>query len=230
MRIAIALLAVLAMACVAQAGTVTQTVLIDFGEPALVDGNANPTYLPAPSPPFNNMETEDTVALIDTTGAASGITATTTGFKTDGQGGMDANNLYVYEAQKDYVGCAEDQPSSVTLTGLTEAEYTIVVFGSRDTGAWGAPLFRSGKFSVDGWANHAVQDHLGNTTNKLVFSDVAPVGGTITLDILGSERDLLNGVSFNYAYINVMEILVPEPATMSLLALGGVLAIRRRRR
>ena len=230
MRIAIALLAILAMACVAQAGEVTETILIDFGEPELVDGNANLTYLPAPEPPWNNMDGNSALALDNTAGNPTGITATTTGFATDGVGGVDANNLYVHEAQYDYVGCAEDQPSSVTLTGLTEAEYTIVVFGSRSTNAWGAPSFRSGKFSVDGWANHAVQDHMANTTEKLIFSDVAPVGGTITLDVLGSERDLLNGVSFNYAYLNVMEILVPEPATMSLLALGGVLAIRRRRR
>ena len=230
MRIVIASLAILAMACVAQAGSITQTILIDFGEPELVDGNANATYMPTPEPPFNNMETADTVALIDTGGAASGITATTAGFTTDGAGGMDANNLYVYEAQKDYVGCAEDQPSTITLTGLTEAEYTIVLFGSRDTGSWGAPLFRKGIFSVDGWTSHQLQDHSGNTTAKLVFSDVAPVGGTITLDVLGSSQDLLSGNPMGYAYINVLEILVPEPATLSLLALGGVLAIRRRRR
>ena len=235
MRIVIASLTILAMACIAQAGAITNTILIDFGEPQFIgvdpngDPNANMTYLPSPEPPWNNMDGNQILALNDTSGAASGITAETDAWGTDGQGGMDANNLYVYEAQKDYVGVNYNANATVTLTGLTESEYTIVVFGSRDSGSWGAPMFRTGQFSVDGWANHQTQNHSGNTSIKTYFSDVAPVGGTIVLDVTGLQQ-WTGAAWLGYAYIDVMEILVPEPATLSLLALGGLVAIRRRRR
>ena len=233
MRIPIVAVAIMAIACAAQAGPITQSIMVDFGEPELVGGLPNATYLPTPAP-WNNGEDGGTIAdLTDMGNNLTGITMVVGDtITTDGQGGMDANNLYPYTAQKDYVGCGHDQLTTITLSGLTESEYSLRIFGSRSTSAWGAPDYRKGKFSVDGMTTYKTQDHMGNTIVKTSFYNVAPaVGGVITLSMAGyPDWDPVTGIMRGHAYINVLEVLVPEPATLSLLALGGLVAIRRRRR
>ena len=222
MRTLTVVMAILAIAGMAQANTI----MVDFGEPAIILGNPNPTYLPTAGN-WNMAETAGTVLnMIDTTGAATGIDLTTAGFTTDGIGGVPgASNMWILTAQLDYVGCNYNQPSTLTLSGLTAPQYTIRLFGSRSNLAWGAPLYRKGQFSI-GASPVQVQDHMDNTTVRTDFT-VAPVGGQIVVDVVG----LMEGpANIGYAYVNVMEIIVPEPATLSLLALGGLAAIRRRRR
>ena len=185
--------------------------------------------------------------LTDTTGANSGLTLTVPNdWETDGDGGVPTNTLGYPQpnASDDYIGCGVhvNKPYSaglpgppvewhtVTLSGCTEPEYTLTVYGAREAGSWGAPNARMGYFSVDGGATMQLQVHDGNTSNVNVFPNVAPdANGEITLSASGVGNIDPIGRIFGYAYLNVLEVEIPEPATMSLLALGGLVAIRRRR-
>jgi len=109
----------------------------------------------------------------------------------------------------------------LVLSGLTESAYTIVLFGSRDSDAWGYPKHRKGQFTVNGVTK--IQDHAGNTTEKTYFRNVAPVNGTIVVNVIGfpEARDDDPNLELGYAYINVMEVIVEANANTAPTANAG---------
>ena len=248
MRVLTVALAVLALAGAAQAD-----MLIDFGEPALVNEMPNETYDPTPSPdPFlgkhwanADCDTADANAirnfnLVDAaTGAATGAVAGVSGFTTDSGynpnpdpgdphcRGVDAQVVYPRTAQRDIVGVPHDKVGIVTISGLTEPEYAIRIFGSlaaNPAKSWYNDNSRRNNHTVGGVTMllHCFE----NTSDTVTFYNVAPVNGEIVIETTGAPNP--EGGS-SYAYLGVVELIVPEPATLSLLALGGLVAIRRRR-
>ena len=236
----IVILAVLAVATGAQASIIW----IDAGAPDPNLGAWSPPIDPNSWLPtggnWNNIWYSNATAqvfsnLTDTTGGNSGITLTvpkfTLGQETDGIGGAPNNLLgYPETASLDNFGVSEAQWQSLTLSGLNDAlEYTITIYGNRATSAWGAPQHRKGLWRVQG--STKLQEHFGNLSNVTKFVNITPVSGQIVVDMKGFAEVNTGDPNTNigWAYLSVMEIEIPEPATMSLLALGGLVAIRRRR-
>lgn len=244
MRVLTVALAMLAIAGMAQGAEI----LLDFGEPPEVQSfpegpwETNETYNPTPSPdPFqsrhwNNLAMAgdgepNTIKafpnLVDATGAVTAVSAAVTGFTTDGDKGIDAQVVYPNTAQMDAVGVKNDQWATVTITGLTEPAYNLRLFSSTvETVAWYNDNNRRTFFRANG---HALIFYgSGNTDQTMTLWNVAPVEGVITLEVQGAPPG--GEETYSYGYLNVAELsVVPEPATLSLLALGGLVAIRRRR-
>ena len=235
MRI-VAFLLVLALAGVAQAD-----ILLDFGEAAIIGGSANPTYNPTPSPDpyqsrhWNNVfldpESPNTMwfpNLTDTTGGATTISAGVVTFTTDGNRGMAIDCVYPSTAQEDAVGCKNDVTSSVILTGMTAPKYSILLFGSTHANvAWYNTDNRRGDYTIGGTTITLI--NCLNKHRRAEFYDISPdANDEIVISVSGATPG--GTETYSYGYLNVAEIIVPEPATLSLLALGGLVAIRRRRR
>ena len=246
MRTLIVALAVLAVAHAAQSNGIAQAdLLIDFGEAEFVNEMPNPSYNPTPSPvPFmgkhlNNVWCDPTsgganavahTTIVDTTGGAlPGVSVTTQYFVTDGWKGPNdgISTAYPDTAEVDALGCKHLDPSGlVTISGLTEAEYTVRLFSStHEEKAWYNDNARRTDFTVGGVTK--MVHCSGNLDYVESFYNVAPVGGTIVVEVTGAIPG--GEETYSYGYINVLELVVPEPATLSLLALGGLVAIRRRR-
>jgi len=247
-----------ALALVAIAGMAQADILIDFGEPEFVNGMPNATYYPTPSPDsfqgrYWNMAycdpTEDpngieqrgynpvTISnLVDSTGAATSANVTLKYFITDGSMGMPSEVVYPQSAQADGIGrpwidpndpdAKGPNPGSIVVSGLTEPEYTLRVFSSAYTDK---SYYNDGNrrtlVTVNGDSrmihSYANEDYIES------FYNIAPVGGSISLEVTGATPG--GGETYSYGYIQVLELVVPEPATLSLLAIGGLVAIRRRR-
>lgn len=248
MRVLTVALAVLAIAGMAQGAEI----LMDFGEPpeiqAFPEGpwDPNPTYKPTPSPdPFqsrhwNNLcmagdGDANTITafpnMVDANGVGTAVSAAVTGFTTDGNKGMDAEVVYPNTAQHDAVGVkgidSGGSYGTVTISGLSEPAYNIRLFSStHEDVSWYNDDTRRTFFRANG--HSLVFYGSGNTDQTMTLWNVAPVGGVILLEVTGAIPG--GEATYSYGYLNVAELfVVPEPATLSLLALGALAAIRRRR-
>jgi len=102
-------------------------------------------------------------------------------------------------------------------------EYDIYVYGG------GGPYYGYGaKITIDG--NTEETTYPGNSAfvegeNYVLFEGVVAAGGTITgtLEKTAMDEGDMNGLT-------IVGDFIPEPATLSLLAIGGGLALIRRRR
>jgi len=184
--------------------------------------------------------------LVDSAGnVLTGTSMSVTGFSTDSGyeegaerpcNGVDAEVIYPRTAQRDYVGCkyaldpndANATVGIVTFSGLTEPEYTIKIFGS----LWSDP--DKSWYNDDNRRNlHTVGNvskvlHcFDNTSDTVSFYNIAPVNGEITILTTGAEPG--GDWTYSYGYLSAMELIIPEPTTLALLA-AGVFGVTRRRR
>lgn len=222
----------LAMASPGQA----ETVLVDFStataEPGVADSNGNR---------WNTVGTVGTnsvaanfaaTALIDTAGASvpwqiayTGSGNTNTGFGGNGINGpagpapLDQSFAVIdgiFSQNSGGTGVA-----TITYTGLVgNSEYTLSLIGGRASGG------------EDG----VVTVTTGTGTGGALLNNGTVLNFAVTSDASGSIAFTFNeGVNtsnpFNGSTLNAMSItgVVPEPGSMALLGLGGLLIARRRR-
>jgi len=145
---------------------------------------------------------------------------------------MAAEVVYPQTAQIDAIGVKNIDPNDptnpgiVTISGLTEPEYTIRLFSSATNDAekdWYNDNNRRIDFTIGGLTK-TVHSY-GNTDYVESFWSVAPINGAITVQVAGATPG--GEETYSYGYLNVMEIVVPEPATVSLLASGALAVIRK---
>jgi hypothetical protein len=238
------------------------TILMDFGrsETATVSFNGeqyndvsidllNNTTAPEGTLPalhtINGIGTS--LALVDTTGAPTGISLTVArvlnkdagasgGGGNSGAGGdypgtkPAAVSSFAPSATSDGFFSNNGNVMAITFSGLnTSLTYDLLTYGGRPAGSAPAEGYEliAGTPSVgDSFQAIAVQDN----------STVAPFWGGISPDVDGEISFLLrtdttvNYTSGTISALNFASLtVVPEPATISLLGLGGLVLLRRRR-
>lgn len=137
----------------------------------------------------------------------------------------------------------------LVFTGMNpNMRYTVIVTGNRNNNGT-----RPGRFTISGADSFINSSSVGaefsgpadpsvvfetgvNTTNGYVarFSDIAPgADGSVTVRVtpLLNGETWSGGTSDGRIFLNQLKVIevVPEPATLGLLAAGGLMLIRRRR-
>lgn len=144
----------------------------------------------------------------------------TTGWSS-GDSSLTASNLTDYPdfAFKDRYGNDPTHPGTCVLQGLNKnLTYDITIYGSRGVTA----NDRIMQVTIGGVS----QSYNGGGTageGLVTFTGLSPsVTGEITIDF---------ACTANYGYLSVIDVtVVPEPAMMSLLGLGGLALLARRRK
>jgi len=179
------------------------------------------------------------LALVDTVNSPTGIVMNMKPWSGCGEGGqvktLPVSNLYPELAQSDCRWYSIDdsgghgQPGWIALTGMDPNQvYDIGCYGYVPVGAElvdngpypaGTTVYQIGAQQIE-------IDVMNNVTEIAWFTNVAPdANGDLMIDLFAGTPDTAGAV------INVLDInVVPEPASMLLLALGGLAVLRRRKR
>ncbi len=222
-----------------------QTILIDFGTDATFRGAS----VPSPDGNGNSWNSLDSFAfntnLLDAAGVGTGVnlgfsrlegTDSFNGPLTDAGGlgdpslpglGAGLGDLAVGEAAFDYFV----NPRFDIFNLDDSAQYEVTLYGGRKFGDGNTSNYQILSdnsatpvtlASLD--LDHANAGNFIANTDTVVSAIVTPGGGgTLTIDVSG-------GLDGGSGYINAMSIrLIPSPASMALLGLGGLAATRRRR-
>jgi PEP-CTERM motif len=225
------MLALLSVAALASA----ETLLVDLSDAAgstTVSGGNHWNTLPSTDSSLGD--------LVWTDNTSSGIALDTSmnfsvsqSWGTSGTSPADLDLLAVDSATADGLlfRTANYGAAELTFSGLDAGTaYTFTLFGC---GLDNPSLAGPSDFTATGANVVAGQlDTYQNSTDVLVLSDVMPtVGGDIALYMVVPTGLAPPHSSQTYSELNALQLeVVPEPATMSLLAVGGLAALRRRRR
>jgi hypothetical protein len=195
-----------------------------------VDVNSDPGS-PAPAG-WNALDDPVDVIddLLDTEGSATGIGIETSGWTDSGRGGYRGS--YAEVAAEDYFFIGGGSSATVTLTVTNAAEsYIIEIWSSRSGGPGPSDWTVNGSFgdATDTDNNIHNGDDFDAVVNGYNGADIMTFSG-VTAD--GSNQIVISATArANYGLLNAIRVTeVPEPATMSVLGLGGLVLLRRRKR
>jgi len=241
---------ILAGAAALAVGTMAHAAPTPFIGVNFVGGSANgaPTSLAAgdvaglvPQSNFNNVANASgaAIALNNSSGGATGVTLTFAGAGTWGSGSGSASpNAALLNG---YVDGTDNGSNTYTFNNVPAGKYNIIVYALPDgldgrdqslvlNGDVANTLFMSSEagsgFAANGFvrATATSKDGPGAIGNYFEFDNVSPQAGTFAL--VGTSltfRNFSNG-------IQIVNADVPEPATLGLVALGGIAMLARRRR
>ncbi len=112
--------------------------------------------------------------------------------------------------------------TKVIISGLSAGNYNVTLYCGRTSGT------RTGWFAINGGAAQLIDAVAQNNTTE-TFANCA----TANLDGLSNAIEVQfwgDSASGGYADLNVVDLApAPEPATMGLLAIGALMALKRRR-
>ncbi|WP_425396985.1 PEP-CTERM sorting domain-containing protein [Aeoliella sp.] len=214
------------------------TMQFDFGNGTFeAGGNYNLVY----SATSHNLPN-----AVDSTGAATGISMVTAGFHEFGgnesgtnapagdAAGLDPNatidSLYGH-ANAGWGSAPPRTTGTLTMSGLDgsgNTTYDFSFFASR----MGVSDVRDARYTVAGLnSGDDVLDAANNTSNLAYVNGITPTpAGEIVITV---EKGPNNSNGVGFFYLGAMEVTsttIPEPSTIALLGLGGVLLALRYRR
>lgn len=202
------------------------------------DGFFFDTVAPVPLKLNGGAATTAPLALLDTTGAASGISFDVDSLSDAGGyvGDNGSNFSGPFPASLSGIETtalesmwtfARGIDANFTFTGLDNSKaYNITFYGAHDQAGSSANSSITFDLLVGTGSAPAseVYDTFNNTSDVLAYTGVSPNNGTIQFLLdnnnVGSAEGWLNFISIE---------VVPEPSSLALLALGGVFTLRRRR-
>ncbi|MCC7145217.1 MAG: PEP-CTERM sorting domain-containing protein [Phycisphaeraceae bacterium] len=204
--------------------------MVDFGswDAGFITTNGNSMAMPG----FGQTHTD----LVDANGASTGINLLVTDsfYPWWNTSGTTASTIFPASASRDgfYVTATDFGAGAPDPTGGFELQnldpaytYDVLLYGSRA----GVSDVRESQYTVTGAGIQVLLlNASGNVDNYVVATGVVPdANGKITIDVAAGPN---NNHSAQLAYINLVTLTaVPEPASVTLLALGATALLRRRR-
>ena len=222
------------------AGISHADILIDFGYRQFEDKDTAETdgryWNPAPrfyggsvwTQPAINTAGDPIGELVDSTGALSGAYCYAIDIPATSGNNGPSNPSYPAQVTYDWwngQGTNNPNPAGIKITGLAAGTYEMNIWVGYPTDLMWTD--GAGKYTVQGQVQTFVTPHPpeGWAPVLMNFPGLSPVGGEIELTI--EKFPGIRGLPANNG-IMLME-LIPEPTTLSLLALAGLAALRRRR-
>lgn len=185
---------------------------------------------------YNNVTATPTssLALVDDTGAPSGISLSLSGGSFAGSG-ADYGGAYPAEVSGVESSALEDSlfirnqnngnTATITLSGLSASfTYDFLIYGARGNNGLEAIFDIT---DLNGSSSQSISTVFNNSTEVVSVMGLAPDASNEIVIAFTSENSTSSGAAFNYLGITANPI--PEPASVTLLALGGLGLFRRKR-
>lgn len=213
------------------------TLFFDFGDPGqMAPGNYNnftheAEYPNPPGPIFNAIDSSGAgtgimVAVSDIFWPGSNYNGTATPAGAAAQFDANATRDNFFGSVAPFGNPPRTEPTGgFTMSGLNPSlTYTFTFFGSR----MGATDNRETYFAVAGASSETVYLNVSNNDSQVVSTAglQSTGGGVITIEVGPGPN---NNNASKFYYIGAMRVdITPEPASLVLLGLGALTALRRR--
>jgi len=188
---------------------------------------------PFGGPTSSNLATRETQAASVVYSFAGDLNAQTAGFSfAAGSGALDGVGSNPNEQQLTLSGLNPAATYSMTFYGSHIFDTFTTTYSVYNNPGYAGVVGLLGSVSLNTEAGSIAAGFTPNLSNVVTLTGLVPTsGGNLYLEFAGDTNTTTDSGS-GMGYLNSMEILssvVPEPASLSVLALGGLLTLRRRR-